>query len=75
MMYKLKFRHKLKLALNQYKRAIILLVAFLVTSAIMLAVFGSNQMMAIPGLYDIDSASLVIGLGGLIVICLLVYLD
>lgn len=74
-MYKLKFRHKLKLALHQYKRPIILLAAFLVTSAIMLAVFGSSEFMTIPGLYGIDSASLVIGLGGLAVICLLVYLD
>lgn len=74
-MYKLKFRHKLKLALNKYKRLIILLAAFLITSLVIIAVYANSSGLTIPGIYDTDPVTLVIGLGGLVVIFILVFLD
>ncbi|MBV36515.1 MAG: hypothetical protein CMP47_13845 [Rickettsiales bacterium] len=75
MMYKVKFRHKLKLALHRYKRAVILVIAFLAVSASITAIFGSSQFMGISGLSGIDFKSLIIGIGGFVVICILVCLD
>ena len=74
-MYKLKFRHKLKLALNKYKRLIILLAAFLITSLAIIGIYANSSGLTIPGIYDTDPMTLIIGLGGLLVICILVFLD
>lgn len=75
MMYKLKFRNKLKLVLNKYKRLIILLAAFLVTSLVVLTIFATKGYVSIPGLYGIEPVTLIIGLGCLVVIFILIYLN